>query len=81
MKKIFIFSSVFFLCYLINAQEELGIKNAKVTFNFSNNDVDGSFSGFESTSNIDLDNPSNSTFEGSVAVETIKTGNFLRTGP
>lgn len=54
------------------------ISSADITFNFSNNDVDGSFSGFNSTSKIDLNNPSTATFEGSVEVETIKTGNFIR---
>jgi len=78
MKKIIVFCLVLFLCYFSKAQEKVAIKSAEVTFNFLNNDVDGSFSGFQSTSSIDLDNPSNSIFEGSVAVETIKTGNFLR---
>lgn len=60
------------------SQNKLQISAAEVTFNFVNNDVDGSFMGFKSTSNIDLQNIENSTFEGSVDVETIKTGNFLR---
>jgi len=54
------------------------IKSAEITFTFVNNDVDGSISGFKSSSNIDLEDLSNSTFEGSAAVETLKTGNFLR---
>ena len=54
------------------------IKSAEVTFNFVSKDVDGRISGFESSSTIDLENPENSKFKGSVAVKTIKTGIFLR---
>ena len=54
------------------------ISSAEITFNFLNNDVDGSISGFKSNSKIDLNNLSTSTFGGSVEVETIKTGNFIR---
>ncbi len=61
---------------LVLAQNE--ISNAEITFTFVSKDVDGSISGFSSSSAIDLDNPSNSEFKGTVSVETLKTGNFLR---
>lgn len=54
------------------------IKSAEITFNFVNKDVDGTISGFESSSTVDLENPENSKFKGSVSVKTIKTGIFLR---
>jgi len=54
------------------------IESAAITFNFVNKDVDGHISGFESSSTIDLENPENSKFKGSVTVKTIKTGIFLR---
>ena len=74
-----LFSILFLLATVsIFSQKDLRISSAEITFNFLNNDVDGSISGFRSTSDIDLENPANSTFEGSVRVETIKTGNFLR---
>jgi polyisoprenoid-binding protein YceI len=55
-----------------------GISAAEITFTFVSKDVDGSISGFSSSSAIALDNVSTSKFKGSVAVETLKTGNFLR---
>lgn len=55
-----------------------GISSAEITFTFVSKDVDGSISGFSSSSAIDLDNLSTSEFKGTVSVETLKTGNFLR---
>ncbi|WP_299537121.1 YceI family protein [Ulvibacterium sp.] len=55
-----------------------GISKAEISFTFVSKDVDGSISGFSSSSSIDLDNIATSKFNGSVRVETIKTGNFLR---
>ncbi|NHF60005.1 YceI family protein [Flavobacteriaceae bacterium TP-CH-4] len=60
------------------AQNSGEIASSEITFVYLSNDVDGSVSGFTSDSRIDLENPSNSVFKGSVATETIKTGNFLR---
>ncbi len=60
------------------AQHKAEIASATVTFVYLSNDVDGSISGFESASSIDLENPTNSVFKGTVAAETLKTGNFLR---
>ncbi|WP_430966876.1 YceI family protein [Spongiimicrobium sp. 2-473A-2-J] len=54
------------------------VTEAQVSFVFLSKDVDGSISGFESSSDIDLQNLEHSKFSGSVAVETLKTGIFLR---
>ncbi len=61
---------------LVFAQNE--ISTAEITFTFVSKNVDGGISGFSSSSSIDLENVSTSKFKGSVAVETLKTGNFLR---
>ena len=67
-----------FSCVSIYAQEEFTVSSAKITFNFDSKNVDGDISGFESESKIDFNNITQSKFKGSVMVETIKTGNFLR---
>ncbi len=54
------------------------IKSAEISFVFVSKDVDGHISGFDSSSSIDFENPTNSKLKGSVAVKTIKTGIFLR---
>ncbi|WP_276166773.1 YceI family protein [Zobellia alginiliquefaciens] len=63
---------------LVLAQNPANITSAKVTFHFISKNVEGSLSGFESESKIDLSAISSSQFKGSVDAETIKTGNFLR---
>lgn len=72
---------VFFLCFgpiwAIQGQSSK-IKSATVTFSFEKKEVTGSISGFSSVSVIDWDNLENSTFEGTVKTETLKTGNFVR---
>jgi len=74
------YTLIFFLglLHLAPALSQDGISQAEITFTFVSKDVEGSISGFESTSNIDLNNLVQSSFSGSVAVETLKTGNFLR---
>jgi len=73
--QLFLFAQITFA---LTAQQTTDIKSAEITFTFISKDVDGSISGFESSSSIDFDALSDSKFKGSVAVETIKTGNFLR---
>lgn len=58
--------------------QSTSVKSAEVTFNYVSKDVDGTISGFESTSKVDLDNLESSKFKGSVDVGTIKSGIFLR---
>ena len=61
-----------------SAQGKLAIENAEVSFDFVSKDVQGTISGFKSEANYDPAKLEQSVFNGSVAVETISTGNFLR---
>ena len=78
MKKIVVL--IFFIAVqsILPAQEISTITSASITFNFIEKDVEGSFGGFTSTSTIDWEAIENSNISGSVATETIKTGNFIR---
>lgn len=58
--------------------QKRAIKSAEIRFNFVSKDVNGTLSGFNSSSRIDLENLAESEFEGSVSVATLKTGNFIR---
>ncbi|WP_411030659.1 YceI family protein [Spongiimicrobium sp. 3-5] len=78
MKPLYFFFSIFFFSTCLIAQKTAILKDASVSFVFVSKDVDGHIGGFQSNSVIDLDNISGSNFEGSVRVETIKTGIFLR---
>lgn len=62
----------------LKAQKEFKISTAEVNFLFVNNDVEGSLTGFSSNSTIDFQQIENSKLRGSVAVETISTGNSIR---
>ena len=72
----------FFLFFLLVgihlSPAQARIKRADIRFVFVDKKVKGTISGFNSSSTLDLENLSNSRFSGSVAVETLKTGNFLR---
>jgi len=63
---------------LLVAQQSATISSAEISFTYTSNNTKGSISGFSSSSTLDLDNPENSTFQGKVKTETLKTGNFLR---
>ncbi|MFC4096721.1 YceI family protein [Euzebyella saccharophila] len=58
--------------------QEIRVQSAEITFHFTSKDVKGSIGGFNSSSIIDLGNLTESKFSGSVQVETLKTGNFIR---
>ena len=62
----------------INAQTNMLISDAEVSFTFISSDVEGTLGGFVSKSTIDLDQIENSKFIGSVKTETISTGNSIR---
>ncbi|MEM9143362.1 MAG: YceI family protein [Bacteroidota bacterium] len=74
--------SFFFLLLLLGfpqtASAQTQIKSAEISFVFVSKGVEGSISGFNSSSSLDLNALSASQFKGSVDVETLKTGNFLR---
>jgi len=77
MKKLLlflVFGSV--ICGTLLAQS--GIQSAEISFVFISKDVEGSIGGFKSESSIDPDQFTASQLKGSVDVETLRTGNFLR---
>ena len=77
MNKIVLFLLISTLNTLfVQAQSE--IESAEIFFVFVSKDVEGTISGFESDSSIDLEQIEASAFRGSVAVESLKTGNMLR---
>ena len=77
MKLYLKFLIFFFLAIpLLNAQQH--ITSARIEFVFISKDVDGSIKGFQSSSEYNEEELTDSRFEGSVDVETLKTGNFLR---
>ena len=63
---------------LLLVQSQKSISSATIDFEFVSKKVDGTIGGFRSVSEIDLENLAASKIEGSVDVNTIKTGNFLR---
>ena len=77
MKNI-IFYFLIFTIGLMDIQAQAEIKTAEINFVFVSKDVDGTIAGFESETSIELDNIEASSFKGSVTVETLKTGVFLR---
>lgn len=54
------------------------ISNAEISFEFPSKKVKGTIEGFESTSKIDFDDITKSSFKGSVEAKTLDTNNFLR---
>jgi len=64
------------LANALSAQQS--ITSARIEFVFVSKDVDGTFEGFQSSSKVIPEEITSSVFEGSVAVNTLKTGNFLR---
>jgi len=72
-----IFFTALFLS--LNAQPiVIDESKATVAFVFMDDDVDGTISDFKFTGNIDLNNLTESSFSGSVAMNTLDTDNWLR---
>lgn len=67
-----------FCAFLSNAQNSLQVSSAEVSFVFVNNDVEGTLTGFSSSSTIDWNDFKNSKLKGTVDVGTISTGNSIR---
>ncbi|MFS4456953.1 YceI family protein [Maribacter sp. 2304DJ31-5] len=78
MRRIVSLLFVIILTQFMWSQTPVAIKSGAVTFNFVEKNVNGSISGFTSKSKIDWNNLERAVIEGSVATETLKTGNFLR---
>jgi len=60
------------------AQAQQQITDATISFNFIEKGVDGKVSGFTSAASIDWENLDKFKLSGTVDVNTLKTGNFLR---
>ncbi len=61
---------------LVQGQQNLIAR--QISFEFLSKNVSGTIADFQSESSLDLSNPANTSFKGSVGVESLKTGNFLR---
>lgn len=73
--------SKFLILFLLVANAlsaQQSITSARIEFVFVSKDVDGTIEGFQSSSKVIPEELTSSVFEGSVAVNTLKTGNFLR---
>ncbi len=78
MKKLISLSILMLLVLTVNAQETIQIVSADIGFEFIAKKVKGTFSGFQSSSKINLNNITESVFEGTVDVGSLDSGNFLR---
>ncbi|MGB5691095.1 MAG: YceI family protein [Flavobacteriaceae bacterium] len=77
MNRMFFLLTLGTLCFgTVHAQSV--IKSADISFVFASKDVEGTIGGFQSESAVDLEQLANSQFTGSVTVESLSTGNFLR---
>lgn len=61
---------------LVLGQQSL--KARQISFEFLSKNVKGTIADFQSQTGLDLSNPANTSFKGSVGVSSLKTGNFLR---
>ena len=80
MKTVFIILAVLLNLELLAQSIQINEAEASIKFVFMDDDVDGSFSDFQFTGAVNLDDLTNSNFSGSVAVQTIDTNNWLRNG-
>jgi len=80
MKKIIYLLFVFGLQILSAQTIKVDAKKSEVSFEFISKKVKGSFSDIKGEILFKDDNLNNATINGSVAVNTIETGNFLRDG-
>jgi polyisoprenoid-binding protein YceI len=79
MKTLFLYLALTVTAVSFFAQEKtIDVNKAKISFVFVSKEVNGTLGDLQSTSYIALNNPENSVFEGSVSLESLKTGNFLR---
>ncbi len=69
---------ILFLLVVNALSAQQPITSARIEFVFVSKNVDGTIEGFKSSSKIMPEELTSSVFEGSVAVNTLKTGNFLR---
>lgn len=78
MKKIICLSVLLMSFISVNAQEKFSLSDAQISFVFVSKNVAGTIAGFSSSSTLDPNDLPNSKLKGSVKVETLESGNFLR---
>ncbi|MEM9680172.1 MAG: YceI family protein [Bacteroidota bacterium] len=80
MKDFVLLTIILIACSLQLDKKEINTDKSTITFVFESKDINGTIGDIRSNSKIDLENLENSSLQGSVAVTTLKTGNFLRDG-
>ncbi|QLG46951.1 YceI family protein [Costertonia aggregata] len=78
MRSIFFYVFTILLLQPVFGQFNIDEESVEITFRFESKDVNGSISGFDSSSTIDFEDLDNSSFKGSVMAKTIETGNSIR---
>lgn len=80
MKRPFIVLLLSLMLLAFSERQQAISAKSSISFTFESEDVTGSIGDLKSTSKIDTVNFEQSILQGSVAVNTLKTGNFLRDG-
>ena len=78
LTRILLIAVVFCSSIPILQEQSIDADKAEITFVFKEKDVDGSIGEVRSESSINLEDFTKSTLKGSVSLESLKTGNFLR---
>lgn len=78
MKKIILLILVSCTTAFLFGQDQGTLSDADISFTFVSKKVNGTISGFSSSSKIDKNNISSSKLNGSVDTKTLDSGNFLR---
>ncbi|TAI48086.1 YceI family protein [Flagellimonas allohymeniacidonis] len=78
LTRILLIVVTFWSSITIFQERSVDTDNAEITFVFKEKDVDGSIGEVRSESSIDMEDFTQSTLKGSVSLESLKTGNFLR---
>ena len=78
MKRIHLICLMLFTASLSAQNISVIETESEISFNFIDDDVDGTMSGFEFTGEINLDDISGSVFSGSVETKSLDTNNWLR---
>jgi polyisoprenoid-binding protein YceI len=77
-KKVFFGMSILFLLAFSTSQWVVDTTDPAISFYFVKNKVAGTVGDFSGTVQWDAEQPERSILQGSVKVETLKTGNFIR---
>ncbi|PRP66330.1 YceI family protein [Nonlabens agnitus] len=71
---------ILFLFGMTQISPKINTEKSTVTFTFKSRDLNGTIGDIQSQSSIDLSQLQNSKIKGSVSVQSLDTGNFLRDG-